>query len=468
MAEYVDDGVLSLEIDPILKNKTNIADGLTYELWLSTPKLDIKIAMLESVDVMRDYNGNVGDYILVQFRLPNGTYVRDIHPYRDNLELYLNCNIENKETGLIEGGYDGRYKFVIMNQQSTDADPTSIQDREGQNTTGLKIITGQCIDRNLEAIRTSSVCGIYRNTNVTNVIYSAIGGIKEDNLTVDGKPVTTTCTFTKEADNVQNYEHIIVGTTRGKGVNVKVLDLPSYLQNTKYGVYNSNIFTYYQEYKYKGSIFVGPLYDSSLFDKCKLPKLQIIKPNNINYDQVENTFMLDGDIVKILCRSNVRLVDNGENDLISEGSAMTYTNPTAILNRDAIVGDDKVTTDKNTRMSTLNMKDRRDKNVSTNYLGTVVNLYRYRSDYIRSTMAIYQMQWNNCDIDIIYPGMPVCYMYYDNKNGIVKTYGIVQSTYSRYNNQQKSRVGLINIAVEKPLFKNNPEGDEHEQDTMDF
>lgn len=464
-----DDGGLSLEINPILKNETGVAKGIGHKVWLYTPKLDIRIEMLGALEVLRDYNGNIGDYVVIDFLMSSATYVRDVHPYRDNLEIEIYEEIVNQETKTIEYADMRRYKFVMLNQKGTDSELLGSQEREEMNTSTMKRIVGQCIDRELELLKSVSVRGIFRDTTVDKVIQSEFGTLKDMDLKIEGKQMEVPCTLLKEVDNKQQYDHVIVGSSKGKGTNIAIMDLPSYLQNTKYGVYNGNIFTYMQDYKGKKSVFIGPLYDSTQFENTeKLPKLTIVRPNTINYDNAENTFFVDGDIVKVLCKSNVQLVDTGENEFISEGSAYTYTNPTAILNRDGVVADNKVRVDKETRMGSDVIKERRDQNVASTYIGSTVNLYRYRSDFVRATMAIYQIQWIHCDINLIYPGMPVCYMYYEAKRGIVKTYGTVQSTYQRYNKEQGTRVGMINIVVEKPIFKEKLEGDDRENDVVDF
>lgn len=450
---------LQLEIDPVLNNDTGITNGMTYKLILSTPKLDITIGIIVSIDVKRDYSGNVGDYITVDFLTYDNIYFRDIHPYKDNLELTIISKVKDKET-------KERYKFAILNQKATDANPLAKQDRSQLGTTGFQRVLGQCLDRGIEAIKSVTINAIYRSTTVKNLMISELANLKSYNISVDGSEVCPSLTFTKDPDNEQTYDHIIVGATKGDTVGVKALDFPSFLQNTKYGVYNGNIFTYYQKYEGKPSIFVGPLFDGQLYNNCDKKKLLIVRPNGMNYDQIENTFLEDGDILRVVVKSKVQAIDEGENTFMSDGSSYTFTNPKAIADRDISISGNSVSTDPNKRMQTHTIKDRRDANTSTNYLGTVVNLYKERSKYVKASMAIYQFQWVSCDIDLIYPGMPVCYMYYENKRGIMKLYGIVQSTFSTYSGESKSRVGLINIAVEKSSFRTNPEGDDHDTDVI--
>lgn len=465
MANHVDGNLIGIEVNPILETNNPIAKGLSYSGVLHTPKLDIKLSMINSYDVLRDYNGNVGDYVLIDFSLISGTYVRDVAPYKDNLELTVTCEVKDEVNNKSKIEFEHRYKFVISNHTSDESDRTNIQDRETLNTTSFKRVVGQCLDRGLEAIRSCMSNGIFRDTTVENVILSELANVTANGIYVDGTTITPSVDIVK-CDNIQQYNHIIVGT--GRGSDVKILDLPSYLHNTKYGVYNGGIFTYYQIYNKKDYIFVGPSYNSMLYHTSKGKKLIIVRSNSILYDEVESTYLIDGDTIKILVKSDAKAIDNGENDFISDGDSYAVTNPMAIINRDLSISKNNVSTSTTNRLESVSIKDRRDKNNTTNYVGANVNLYKIRSKYVRATMAIFQVIWNNCDMDLIYPGMPVCYIYADSKNGVINLYGTVQSTYSRFNNELKTRSGLINIAVEKKLFGSNPEGDDRGEDQVEY
>lgn len=457
--------LLALEIDPIKEEHNPIANGMEYKCILHTPKLDIFIKLLSSISIQRDYNLEVSDYVYIDFSVPDVRYFRDIHPYLDNLEITITSYIQDEEEVLTKKS-SNRYKLVVMNQTSTDTNALDMYKNEDLHTTGFRRLQCQCIEREFEALRTITINGIYRDTTVKDLMICELGGVDMYKTSVEGSVLKPLLSI-EEPNNTKKYDHIIVGAVSGEGSRVKLFDLPSYLQNQEYGVYNGNIGTYLQRYKGKPTIFVSPLYDSNKYDKS-ITKLHIIKSPDMRLDVIENTFKEDGDVISILVRSSAKSYNTSENEMISGGVGYTYTEPSKVVERTIVVKDSTfdTTTDSHTRSTTI--KDRRDTVNKTNYVGTVNNLYSVRSDYVKSTMSIIQVQWSWCDMDLIYPFMPVCYMYINGKQGIVKLYGIVQSTFCRFNNEDKSMHGIINIAVEKQMIKEPLEGDDHPDDEVDF
>lgn len=458
-------GLLQLEINPIKETHNDIANGMEYQAIVHTPKLDINIKLLSTFNILRDYNTNTSDYIFTEFSVPDVRYFRDIHPYMDNLEITITAYTKD-EDNIPTKKFSNRYKLVIRNQQSTDTNFLDMSNNEDLEVSGFRNLACQCLEREFETMRTITVNGVYRDTTVKDLMIAELGGIDKYSTSVEGTPVKPLLSL-EEPDNTKKYDHILVGAVSGVGSRVNIFDLPSYLQNQEYGVYNGNIGTYYQKYKDKGTIFVSPLYDSKKYEESPT-KLHIIKSPDMRFDTIENTFMVDGDVVKILVRSNAKSINTGENDFISQGVGYTYTEPNKVVERSVSIKNNTFDSHTDSHTKTVNLKDRRDTVNKSNYVGTVNNLYAVRSEYIKASMSIIQVQWNWCDMDLIYPYMPVCYMYVNGKNGIVKLYGTVQSTVQRFNGEDKSMHGIINIAVEKMIVKEAPEGDDHEVDSLDF
>jgi hypothetical protein len=217
-------------------------------------------------------------------------------------------------------------------------------------------------------------------------------------------------------------------------------------------VYNGDIGSYLKEYENKLTFFIFPLYNNELFEDSN-KKLMIYGANNIRLNFIENTYLVDGDIIKILSNANVNIIDNGENEYINTGDGYTSSDPSLIMSRNSMVTDNEIYYTKDTQLSGAKKKDRRDGVSKATYLNNESNLYKFRSKIIKNSMAIYQITWNYCDMDLLYPGMPSAYIYEDEVNGIMELKGVVISTYYRYNEATKTTSGLINLAVEKPIIE---------------
>jgi hypothetical protein len=430
-------GLLDLEVNSILKTTNPDTNNVVYELIVHTPENDIYVNYVNSVEVMRDYNGNIGDYIYANIIIGLGDYIKVIQPYRDNLEMTIKITRYASISST-------RYKAIILNNSGatyakgyTSMSQTDLNKLEPMN------IEIQCLHKELEALRAVSVDGIYRNTTVENLIIGLINKYTKT-IQIEGTTVNISVNIIKP-NNDYNYVHINIPT------GTRLLDVPSYLQNTNYGVYNGNIGTYLQKYDDRLILFVYPLYDKNVFETVT-KKLNIYNIASKKLTFIENTYKLDGDILKILTGLNVRSLDTAENELSDTGNAITAANPDLILQRNVIVTDNNVTTYPTNNLTAQAIKNKRDGMNLNLHLGVETNLYKYRSDIVKKSMGIYQIPWNYPNIDLIYPGMPCSFLYEDNVNGIVKLTGTVQSVYSRYTKTNNTTVALLNIAVIKPTM----------------
>lgn len=437
--DLVSGGLLDIEINKIIATKNMKASGTEYKLILHTEDLDLGIQLLNTVEILRDYNGNIGDYVLVNFILMAGDYIKDIQPKKANLEMTIIS---------VAGGIttSNRYKLIITNNNADvyGSKYTKIT-REELNKKEPLIIEAQCVPREIEAVRGLYVDGIFRSTTVKNLLLTEFKhGF--DKIKLEGTPLTVNVNVS-EPNNDFNYGHIVIPT------GTKLMDLPSYLQNTNYGVYNGNIGTYLQKYNDPklNTLFVYPLYDETRFEKAT-KKLMIYNTNTSKLDYIENTYSVDGDLVKIIAGYNTRSLDNGENDLTNHGVGIVSSNPYLVMERNVAVTDSNANVYKQSHMSGQSIKDKKDGVNLDTYIGHESNLYKHRSDLSKRTMSIFQITWSFPDIELLYPGMPVMYLYEDETHGIVKLTGVLQSVFARYSNTNKTLTALLNIAVIKPAI----------------
>jgi len=428
----VENSILAKEVNDIITNTDSDKHNVEYEVCLHTVDIDYNITTIESVEILRDYNSNLADYTLVTCMMQAGDYIKDIHPYKDNLEITLKRRINDVEL-------KQRFKLVIVNNKG-DIEGTRYDnsDRDELNSLEMIRIEGQCVDRVSEALRLVYVDGVYRLVDVDKLMRVKFDmGIKplgfRDNLIIDlVKP-----------DNSREYDHIEVPT------GLDLFNLPTYLQDTHYGVYNGNIGTYLQFYNDKTTIFIYPLYDIKRFDTAE-KKLMVYGVSSAKFDHVEHTYFVDGDIVKILAGKSTIGFNDGEDSLLDSGVGFTHTDANKIIERNSNVDDTEVIVDTEQMNVGQKFKEKKDYSNKSVHLGPVDNLFKHRSDIVKKSMATYQIQWNHCDPDLIYPGMPVMYVYLKDEDTIVKLKGIVQSIFILNNIGTKSVNAMLNIMVEKP------------------
>jgi len=435
------------EILKITSNDTGGVNYVKHKFILHTVNNDIPIQLTESFEILRDYNSNTSDYIIATFLMPAGDYIKDIYPFRDNLNLTVIKTIAKKK-------YRYTYKFVMINNNMNISGTRYTQStREELNKLEQVRLVGQCVDRVTEALRMKYVSGIYHNTNLETVIKTSMLTAIRTSKSVEGD--IDIHLSLSEIENKRTYDHIKIDT------GVSVLDLPTFLQRKEYGLYNGDIGTYVQlhedvnrnedRYPSKKHLYVYPLYSNNLFDKSQ-KKLIIYGVSSAKFDFVENTYRLDGDVLSIISGASTSSIDDGGNQLLDDGVGFTSTVADKIMERNNIVSDDGVLVDKDFINSGSIDKARVDSSNMARHIGAQSNLFKYRSMVVRKTMMVYQIQWNHCDPDLIFPGMAVMFVYMDNVDGLVKLKGTVQSLYIMYNEGSNTVTSLLNIAVEKPHY----------------
>lgn len=432
-------GLIDADVEKIVATKNTDKDNIEYEVILHTEKLDMKIEQLTHIEVMRDYNSNVGDFVIVKFNLAAGTYTKQIYPYRDNLELTVIKRWKDNKKPTITT----KYKYVIYNVGNAKEGTVDTKSKEEElNASKLETIEGQCVLREIEGLRSIYVDGIYKNVQIKDVIQGMFGQAASQ-IEIEGNALDIQVDVVTPA-NDYDYQQLIIPT------GITLMDLPSFLQTTDYGVYNGAIGTYVQMYNKKHTVFVYPLYSKDRYNNTTYPKLTIFNVGSNKYDMVENTYKENDGNIEMIAGSNVESTDSGATSLLSGGDGIISTSASSVLNRNFNVDDTGITFDNTQQLSSSTIVERRDGQVKGRYVANDSNMYRQRSVTIRNTMAQYHIPWQFSCPDYIYPGMPCCYVYEDAKSGLVKLTGTVQGIFTRYDFSNKIHQSILLISVMSP------------------
>lgn len=432
--QVITGGLIDFEINDII-TETNKNIFKDYDFYLHTEEEDIWVQYLKTVEIYSSYNENLTDFIYVTFDLPLGDYAKDILKYSDNLEATLQYY---KDDELISN----RYKIIITNvDDNTRNSVLNYETKETLNKIGLINIEAQCVLREVEALRTTLIDGSYRNTNVEDVMVNILK-LESEKSEIEGEAINLQIDL-YEPDNKRSYEHIIFPT------GTKLLDVPTYLQEGEYGVYNTGIGVFLTKIKEDSTLFIYPLFNYERYDKEE-KKINIYYSQTDTLNQIENTYKEDGDVIKILAGTTTESIDTGENTLINQGVGLMENDPRAPLYKETVVTDDEAITDQNNRLSAEKMKDKRDKVDKYSYIGNEANGFKYRSTMIQRMMSYYQIKWNFSDSSLLYPGMPVKYIYEDKDEGMVELTGTLLCSYTRWVKNSNVETSVLFISVIKP------------------
>lgn len=430
-------GRIQQDIDTILKYNNPFKNNVQYEITIHTSVSTLGLQFIESVEYMRNYNKYISDFIVLKFKMYLGTYAKAIYPLRDNLM----CSIQKKYTDKAASSESIMYKMVILKDGGTMESDQNIKKMtmEELNKSGMVTIEAQLYLREVEGFRNTFVDGIYKNVTIKDMLIGLLAQAK-DNITVEGLPLDYNIDVV-EPNNDYTYENLVIPT------GITLDNLPNYIQGVDYGIYNGGVGMYLQHYNGKICVFVYPLYSTDRFEKETGEKLTFINANTSLYDTVENNWYIDGNNIKILCTSQAKIIDIGNNDLINVGDGVISFSPSELFEQNYEITDDGIIVDKDNTLEGIKIVDRRDKISKTRYIGPQSNMYKFRSDILNKSLATYQITWHFSNPDVIYCGMPCEYVYEDVNYGIVKLNGTVQAVYSRYDKPKGTQSSVVIIKV---------------------
>lgn len=420
--------LLHQEITSILSNTATKPRRKEIVLILHTKELDFYINYFISLEIYQDFINNISDQYLITFKIPLGDFVKFIYPYKDNLEMTI-----------ITDDTPRRHKLVLYSDVA-NIEMYLHRTLEDLNKLELIEIEGQCLDRVIELLRTKTDVGIYRDVTPMDVIqHTVLNNIKD--IKIDGEKVDCKVTYTTP-HNKRSYSHITIPN------GTKVIDIPTYIQNTDYGVYNGDIGMYYQQIQkeriygkgdgVESHLFVYPLTNTDSV-KNDLRRLELYKLPHTLLHIIDNSFVIDDKVIKMVIDVASDSIDTGDKEYMNYGESFNVSEVNKVMNRPhtAIRGE---TPEINFDKYNYNIASKsRDDTISlSRTIKPTDNLYKERSMVLKSLGSMLKFTWRSADIDYLYPGMRVVYTYTDAFDNVITYNGVLQHVYNKIDHNFES------------------------------
>lgn len=420
-------------ISPMVAQIMNSApnyESLEYSGVLHTTTDDFTLNQIDSLEFVQDYNNETGDTIFINFKIGLGDYVYDIKPNLHNLMLTLYRSMDGSK------GPGRSFKAIATADRVTHGDVNGNYSREDLNTAEVIMVSFQLLDRPLEVFRSIPMDGIYNNTTLKDLLYTTINeGMNK--VKIDGLKPTIKVNI-EEPNNQRLYKQVIIPTGR------LLLDIPTFLQDTKFGLYNGDICVYTTIIENEINIFICSQYTDIESDE----EIYIYHSGSPLYDSIEVTHQRVGNMLKIVSASDMTMIENRETKYIDRGHAITHSDPEKILNYNAVISDDNIVYDKNTHIEGVMGYDKEDGLISERYVGHMNNMYAQRSKMIKDGLSEFQITWNFSNKDLLRPDLPYIFMF--QKGGeIVKLRGRLQKAYTLYSGVNKTETTMLHITCRR-------------------
>lgn len=413
--------IIKREINKISTSPRHVG-SCRYEAILHNENSNVKINLVKELSIKGDYNGHVANQIMVTVIIPLGDFAYDVFPHKDNLEMTLNLYEKDKLTRSV------LYKAILVNDGANLNGVAGSAKKETLNAGDVETAEFQLVEIEVEIIRMSMVSGVYKDLTVESLLYNRFRAMG-DALKVNGLPIKPVLNITPP-DNKTVYPHIIIPT------GIRLIDLPCYLQDTNYGVYQGDVGVYLTNVysginQYKTNIYIYPLYSMVKSDTKEL----IIYFTNNNQSKIsDNNILNSNESVKIIA-NGVSTIATKQNKLIDKGNVITSSNPDNLLMFNSKVSDNNISYDKDSNIKSLALSKSDGLN-SERYVGNEVNLFKHTSKIMSDSLDVVTIEWRYSDYRLLHPGMPVTF-YYQDSNGMREMVGTLQGFFTQYSGAKK-------------------------------
>ena len=437
---------LENEISDIL-NKSIEEEFPTITLTIHTPDEDITIDHLVSLDVERDFEKSLADIIYADFMIPLGDYANKYYKNRSNLEATI-CIKRNYKQNCI------RHKALILNVDKSVSD-SKLQSLgiDGLNDINIVEVKLQLIPIELILIKKLEHEGIYGNITREDVVKkSMLYGLSKAKLYNEYFKLHYNI---YESDFKDKLESAIIPT------GTKVAKIPIHIQEN-YGLYNYSANVYFKldnDINKNLYLWVYPVVDFERVNK-EQNICMIYNTVRTGLSASEKSYYKDNGQLKIVTDTSEVSGDN-YNNLFNIGKGVEYQKLTDNLQsfKHDINNDEDISKpNEKVLINTSNNGMDFTKNIGlTDNVGQVDSLLTYnKTAYIQTVFYNFSGLWGeDIDKELIYPGMPVSYIYNTKQNGlnkIMKLPGTIMKQHITFQILKKTMSTVLLLGIKKPLL----------------
>lgn len=396
------------EVEAIALSNTEIVPTRSFNAHFKVGEnRTITATKVISCEFFRDYKGAYGDEVFLEVAFPMGTFHYDIFPACKDIEITLEYqtmvpNARNDQAALEIRSQ--KFLGTLLDKKSSTVAGANISQasRRTLDMQGPVTVTFQLLHPALRDIRLRAVGGIVRNTTPAEILRYILTSISNgQQLSEDTKVLGVEMV---EPNNTDEYSNVVIphGT--------RIQDIPPFIQKKVGGIYSTGLGTYL----YGQHWHVYPLFDLTRFDKARRTLTIVNIPENA-MPGIEHTYRVTANQVIILLTGAVSHIDNTEGAQLNRGNGVRFLDARRVVDGfvDAAEGDNKAVASRaqNNQEFLAESRDDDVNAVMTSQTRITANTFEEHSKLAKRLGAEIQALWENSDIDLIEPGMPLKFLY---------------------------------------------------------
>ena len=385
--------------------------------------------------VVRDYTNNIADYIEVSLSIPLGTFLFDVYPYLDNIEVTLHNEkqlYKDKKPYIVTE----RYKAVYLAEKNSSIPVNITQSKATLNDRPPSVIVLQLLDRSSETIRIKTTQGNFHKViNPNNKDMSPKAFLKSviaeetNKILIENNPSLDSIDI-EEPSTKEEIKSLVIPS------NTRIIELAEVLQNKSVGLYNAGVGSYIQRfgkdvYTFEKSLFVYSLYDPKKYKDSEY-KLIFYSPIVNSHSTEGTTYTYEDKILRILPHSISNILDNKETKVMSTGSGFRTSNANSYMKKPIEITESGPVFKRNQLNTEVAFGGRKDGLNFAPRKSVSGNIFKHTSEILKNQGTYINVTVTNLDIDFIKPGHP-CLINHENKeHSIDEVYGVVHQLMTTY------------------------------------
>lgn len=371
---------------------------------------------LVSQDIGQDFLRTYADDTYLTLVFGVGTYSKYIYANKDRLTVILTREaVGDFDSALDEPILSREYKGILCESQDVAAASGSgvLDNVEVADTANVAMVRIQLIDRITEWLRCVAVGGSFRKVSPYEVLQTLVTMKTQeipreliDQLgTVDIYP----------PDNTTKRDHVVIPHM------TPLVELADFLQERCGGIYSSGL----GFYLHSGNWYVWPAMHTRRFDQSPQGLTVINVPEN-KMPSIERTWLQKKNQVIVVSTGKTDIIDNSDKTKVDQGLGIRFNDAKGLL--DSFVSTaGNITKAARGRNVTEVLVDQAIDGIArvTRSVNKISgNLFSELSMMANRKGNNVTASWENSDPTLIYPGMPVRFMY-EFENQVRTRHGVL-------------------------------------------
>lgn len=430
---------LAMDINDIVVSEPNYDSQFQFITILHTEVGDLNEndeVFISSMMIDRNYKEDGSDYMEIDLFVKPGTYIYDIYPFADNLEITV-IRLKQHRNGNTVITSEDRFKAVFLLEKNMSLPNTKYLPKTILNNQPYLVLTLQLVDRGALAIRNSAVQGSYsdliseKNKDMTtsSILKSALS-VMAAKIELDNQPVISRIDI-EEAQNKDPIKAITIPT------GTRALDLANFIQEKRGGLYTAGVNTYIQKYSTslysppERVLFVYSLYDGDKFDRVD-NKIMFFIPEDNKMQLGEKSYLYRGNLLKILTTSSKGFTSTKGAVLRNKGEGFRTADANKMMDEPLDFTEEGPKFKKTQVLTEVANKEQKDGITYVPYKGISGNHFINTSEILSRSGEYINLTTNNLDPDYLYPGA-ACKLLFDLGNGMIgELNGVIHASTFRF------------------------------------